>query len=381
MFQDGFDAGTVDAVGAQVDQNHVAVGSVCDKFVSVLLESDLERLGVLDNLFLVLTEFRGGGLLERDGQGSDGVVVRTTLVAREDGEVDGPLEIVENLLAGLRVGAADTLAEEDHGTTGSTEGLVGGGGDHISVLKGRRNNAGSNQTGNVSHIDNQVSANGVSDLAHASIVDQTAVGRGTGNKDLGAVHLSVGLQGVIVDDTSLGVDAVRECLEVRRDSRDLALGGLVSVTQVTAMRQVKTHQSIMRLHESLVNLQVGRTSRESLDIDTPLIGFETKCLQGTGLAGQFDGVDVLVTAVVASTGVSLGVFVGHWCTESIVDGARGDVLRGDEKDGLPLTLDFFFLDDSQSPLSNACQRNLTYDNLRNLRIKVRKVDFHQLYSC
>lgn len=115
------------------------------------------------------------------------------------------------------------------------------------------------------------------------------------------------------------------------------------MTQVTAVRQVKTHQTVMRLHESLVNLQVGGTSGESLDIDTPLVGFKTKSLQGTGLAGQFDSVDMLVASVVASTGVSLGIFVGHWCAEGIVDGARGDVLRSDEKDGLALTLNFFFL--------------------------------------
>jgi hypothetical protein len=135
----------------------------------------------------------------------------------------------------------------------------------------------------------------------------------------------------------------------------------------------------MRLHESLVNLQVGRTSGESLDIDTPLVGLKTKNLQGTGLAGQFDGVNVLVATVVASTGISLGVFVGHWCAEGIVDGARGDVLRGDEKDGLALTLDFFFLENiSRHPMR---ANDSTYDDLSNLRIKVRKVDFHQLFSC
>lgn len=193
LFQDGFDAGTVNAVGAQVDEDHVAVGAVGDELVSVFLEGDLESLCVLDGLFLVLTEFGRGGLLERNGQSGDGVVVRTTLVTREDGEVDGTFEIVEDLLAGLGVGAAHTLAEEDHGTTGSAEGFVGGGGDDVGVLKGRRNDAGSNQTRNVSHVDNQVSANGVGNLAHASIVDQAAVGGGTSNEDLGAVQLGVGL--------------------------------------------------------------------------------------------------------------------------------------------------------------------------------------------
>jgi hypothetical protein len=41
---------------------------------------------------------------------------------------------------------------------------------------------------------------------------------------------------------------------------------------------------------------------------------------------------VLVTTVVASTGVSLGVFVGHWGAQRIVDGARSDIFRGDQED-------------------------------------------------
>lgn len=115
------------------------------------------------------------------------------------------------------------------------------------------------------------------------------------------------------------------------------------MTQVTTVGKIKTHQTFMRLHQSLINLQVGRTSGKGLNIDTPLLGVEVEGLQGTSLASQLDGVNVLVAAVVASTGVTLGVFVGHWCAEGIVDGARGDVLRGDKKDGLALTLDFFFL--------------------------------------
>jgi hypothetical protein len=72
----------------------------------------------------------------------------------------------------------------------------------------------------VSHVDDKVGANLVSDLAHASIVDQTAVGRGTSDQALGAVELSVGLKSIVVDDASLEVDTVGEGFEVGRDSRD-----------------------------------------------------------------------------------------------------------------------------------------------------------------
>ena len=47
---------------------------------------------------------------------------------------------------------------------------------------------------------------------------------------------------------------------------------------------------------------------------------------------------MFVTAVVAGTGVTLRVFVGHGRAERIKDGAGGDVLRGNEDDRLALPL-------------------------------------------
>jgi hypothetical protein len=97
---------------------------------------------------------------------------------------------------------------------------VSGGGNDVGVLERRGDDASGNQTGDVGHVDNKVGTDLVSDLAHALVVDQTAVGRGTGNQDLGTVQLSVGLKGVIVDDAGLQVDTVGEGLEVSGDSGD-----------------------------------------------------------------------------------------------------------------------------------------------------------------
>jgi hypothetical protein len=72
----------------------------------------------------------------------------------------------------------------------------------------------------VGHVDDKVGTDLVSDLAHALVVNQTAVGGSTGDQDLGAVHLGVGLELLIVDDTGLKVDTVGEGLEVGRDGRD-----------------------------------------------------------------------------------------------------------------------------------------------------------------
>lgn len=220
LLQDSLETSTVQGLGSQIQQDHVAVGAIGDELVAQLLEFELDGLGVLHNLLLVLLELGGGSLLEGDRQSGDGVVVGATLVTREDGEVDGSLQVIHNVLAGLGVVAADALTEEDHGATRTTEGLVGSGGHHIGILERRRNDASSDQPGDVSHIHNEVGADLVSNLTHALVVNQTAVGRGTGDQALGAVELSVGLQGVIVNDASLEVDTVGEGFKVGGDSRD-----------------------------------------------------------------------------------------------------------------------------------------------------------------
>lgn len=115
------------------------------------------------------------------------------------------------------------------------------------------------------------------------------------------------------------------------------------MTQVTAVRKIQTHETVMGAHESLVDLQVGRATTETLNVDTPLLGVEVESLQGTSLAGELNGINVLVTTVVTSTGVTLGVLVAHGRAESIENGTGSDVLRGNQEDGLALALNLFFL--------------------------------------
>ena len=143
---------------------------------------------------------------------------------------------------------------------------------------------------------------------------------------------------------------------------NLLLGGsLVTVTQVTTMGQVKTHKTVMRAHEGLVDLEVGRATRETLDVDTPLLRVEVESLESTSLAGELNGIDVLVTTIVTSSGVTLRVLVGHGRAKSIEDSTRGEVLGGNQDDGFTLTLDFLLHD------------------LRDLGVGVHETVLHLLY--
>jgi hypothetical protein len=112
---------------------------------------------------------------------------------------------------------------------------------------------------------------------------------------------------------------------------------------MTTMRQIQTHESVMGLHDGLVDLQVCRRTRQALNIDAPLIGGDAEGLERALLAQQLNLVDLLVTAIVSGTGVALRVLVGHDGSESIVDGTRSDVLGSDERNGLLLTLNLGLL--------------------------------------
>jgi hypothetical protein len=203
LFEDGFDAGAVQGLGLEVEEDHVVVCSAGDEGVAQGLEFVLECFGVLDDLALVLLELWCLRLLEGDCEGCDGVVVGSALVAGEDGEVNRSFQVVQSLLSGLCVGLSDALAEEDHGSSGATEGLVGGGGDDIGVWEGRWNHTGSNETRDVCHVDHQVAADLVTDFAELGVVEVSAVCRGAGHDDLGTVHESILLQPLVVDETSL----------------------------------------------------------------------------------------------------------------------------------------------------------------------------------
>jgi hypothetical protein len=107
--------------------------------------------------------------------------------------------------------------------------------------------------------------------------------------------------------------------------------------------EIETHEAVMGAHESLVDLQVGRATTEALNVDTPLLRVEVEGLEGTGLAEKLNGIDVLVSTVVTSTGVTLGVLVAHRRAQSVEDSTGSEVLRGDQDNRFTLTLDLIFL--------------------------------------
>jgi len=123
----------------------------------------------------------------------------------------------------------------------------------------------------------------------------------------------------------------------------LLVGCLIAMAQMATVWKIQAHHAIMRLHDGLVDLEVGGTAGERLDVDAPLLVIEVEGLESSSLAEQFNGVNVLVTTIVTTSRVALGIFVGHGRAQSVEDSARGNIFRGNEEDRLPLTLNLFFL--------------------------------------
>jgi hypothetical protein len=52
----------------------------------------------------------------------------------------------------------------------------------------------------------------------------------------------------------------------------LSLWCLISMAQMTSVGKVKTHEPIMWLHDSLIDLKICWATTQALYIDTPLLG-------------------------------------------------------------------------------------------------------------
>lgn len=142
---------------------------------------------------------------------------------------------------------------------------------------------------------------------------------------LGFAHLFLEL--LVVDQTGLRVDAVRQGLKEDGRGGDLFLGGVETVGEVASGGKVQSHDSLVGVQYGSVHSEVGRGAGVRLDIDTPLAVVDTVSLEGTRNAQVLDLVDELVTTVIALAGQTLGVLVGQAAAKAFHDGSGGEVLR------------------------------------------------------
>ena len=175
-FEDTLDAGAVDVAVFEVDENEVVICAAANDgvaeaaFAPGFAQSIRQGFRVRENSLLVFLELFCLRLLQSDCEGRDGVIVRTALVAWEDGCVDGTFEVVEFLIT-LLIGSAYTFAEKDHGAPWTAERFMRRRRDDIGVGEGGRNYTACNKAGYVGHVTEKVGAYFVGDGAHAVVFD------------------------------------------------------------------------------------------------------------------------------------------------------------------------------------------------------------------
>ena len=187
------------------------------------------------------------------------------------------------------------------------------------------------QPGEMRHVDHQQRIDRVRDLSEPGKVDPARIGRSARDDQLGMIFVRQFGDRVIIDPLVLFAHAIGNGVQpLARKGRRGAVG------QVPAMRQTEAHQRIARLQQRELHRHVRLCARMRLDIGE--LGTEQ-------FAGAVDGellgdIDMLAPAIIAATGIALGIFVGQDRALRLKHGGRDDILRGDEFELIALPAQF-----------------------------------------
>ena len=180
-----------------------------------------------------------------------------------------------------------------------------------------------NEAGKVRHVDHELGADAVGDLAKGAEVDDTRIGRAAGNDHLRLVLLRELAHFVHVDSVVVAAHAIGHRLEPlarhvdRRAVAEMAAGG-----------EVQPEEGVARLHQRKERCDVGR--RPGVRLDIGMLGAEQFLHPVDG--ERLGNVDVLATAVIALARQAFGVLVGEHRTLRFEHRAADDVLRRDQFD-------------------------------------------------
>ena len=181
------------------------------------------------------------------------------------------------------------------------------------------------------HVHHQQRADLVADFAEGAEVDDARIGRAAGDDHFRLVLARQPRDLLHVDALVVAAHAVGHRLEPFARHVDRR-----AVGQMPAGGEIEPHEGVAGLHQSKKNLRVSRSPRMRLYIRK--FAAEQLCYP---LNGQLLGhVDELAAAVVALARQAFGVFVGENRALRFQNGARNDVLRGDQLDLVALAAEF-----------------------------------------
>ena len=185
----------------------------------------------------------------------------------------------------------------------------------------------------VSHVDHEIGADAVRDLAEPLEVDEARIGARSGKDEARLVLLSKLGDLVVVDEAGILVHGVRHDVEVLARNVDRA-----AVREVSAVRKAHAEHGVARLKQREESRKV--CVRAAVSLHVGVLGAEQ--LFGAVDRECLDDVDVFAAAVISFAGIALGILVGEMGAHCRHDSRRDDVLAGDELDVVLLSLELVF---------------------------------------
>ncbi len=187
--------------------------------------------------------------------------------------------------------------------------------------------AAGHEAGEMRHVDHEIGADLVGDLAEAAEVDDARIGRAAGDDHLGPVLFGEPLDLLHVDEVIVAAHAIGHDLEPaarhvdRRAVGEMAAGG-----------EVQPHEGIAGLHQRHEHFGIGGGAGMRLHV-----GKAAAEQPGHPLDRQPLGdIDELAAAVIALARQAFGVLVGQHGALRFEHGAADDVLRRDQLDLIAL---------------------------------------------
>ena len=293
----------------------MVVGAAGDQPHARLFQGVGQGSGIGDDLVLIGLEFGLQRFAQGYGLGGDDVHQRAALAAGKDGGVD--------LLGD------DGVVGQDHAAAGAAQGLVIGGGHHIGVGHGAGMLACGHHARDVGDVHHQIGARFPGDFTEALEIDDAGVGRRAGDDHAGAMLQGQRAHLIVVDQAGVGVTAVGDGIVDLAGKADLrAVGQMAAAGQVHAQHGVAG--LAQREEDRLIRLGAGMGLHVGVvRVEQPLGAIDADVL---------DHVHVFAAAVIAMSGIALGVLVGEHRAHRSHDRLGHDVFRGDQLQVVALAL-------------------------------------------
>ena len=189
------------------------------------------------------------------------------------------------------------------------------------------------QPGEMGDVDDEIGAHRVADRSKPLEIPMAGVGGAAGDDQLRPVLARERLDLIHVDAVRFPIDAVGDDLEPLAGNIDRR-----AMRQVSPGGEIQAHEHVAGLHQRQKHALIGLRAGIGLHVREPA---------GEQPAGAIDrqflrDIDELTAAVIAAARIAFGIFVGQHRALRLQNGARDDVLRGDQLDFIALATELQF---------------------------------------